>query len=220
MQKKRKIIIGDVHGCLPELESLLDKLHYTQATDQLYFVGDLINKGPDSIGVLDLCIQLKAKSVLGNHELSLQYYWQRAIKRRKWVEDFTVILEKQLPEGKEYIQRMPKYIDEEFTLVHAGVVPNLKLAKTPPFYLTTIRTWDGKGKNLQSPLNPPWFDFYKKDKLIVFGHWAALNGLVRDNCIGLDTGCVYGKQLSALILPERKIVSVDAQETYKPILHQ
>ena len=63
-------------------------------------------------------------------------------------------------------------------------------------------------------MTPPWFDFYTDDKLVVFGHWAAQEGVVRENAIGLDTGCVYGKKLTALVLPERELVSVKARKQY------
>lgn len=72
------------------------------------------------------------------------------------------------------------------------------------------------------PDNPPsnnlaWFEFYRGPKLFVFGHWAQLGGIVRENVVGLDTGCVYGKKLSALILPDREIITVKAKSNYCPI---
>ena len=102
-------------------------------------------------------------------------------------------------------------------LVHAGLVPGLHPDQTAPWDLVTIRTWDGEGEDLKNPDNPPWFDFYEGDDLVVFGHWAALGGISRSNVIGLDTGCVYGGELSCLILPERKFVRVSAERQYAAI---
>ena len=115
----------------------------------------------------------------------------------------------------------PHFLEEEnFIVVHAGLLPNKKPQQTDLEDLVKIR-------KIADPKNPKilksWFDFYTAKKLIVFGHWAALNGIVRDNAIGLDTGCVYGKKLTALILsdfasspnsPKREIVSVQAKKQY------
>ena len=88
---------------------------------------------------------------------------------------------------------------------------------------STSKVVDPKGQ--KSSLKS-WFDFYTAKKLIVFGHWAALDGIIKDNVIGLDTGCVYGKKLTALILsdfasspnsPKREIVSVQAKKQYLTI---
>ena len=108
-------------------------------------------------------------------------------------------------------------------LVHAGLLPNKKPQQTDLEDLVKIR-------KIADPKNPKilksWFDFYTAKKLIVFGHWAALDGIIKDNVIGLDTGCVYGKKLTALILsdfasspnsPKREIVSVQAKKQYLAI---
>ena len=60
-------------------------------------------------------------------------------------------------------------------------------------------------------------NFYKKKKRVIFGHWAAMGRIYRDNVIGLDTGCVYGGALSAYIVEEKAWVSVEAQRVYCPI---
>lgn len=214
----RTIIIGDVHGCIDELNLLLEKIQFCPNKDQLYFTGDLINRGPSSVEVFKRFKDLNAKAVLGNHE-----YWvlKRHVESEK-MEEKIHRLKNQFGEHYddfiEDVQSWPAYIEtDQFILVHAGLVPGENPAKSDPFQLTTIRTWDGVGSNLNSEKDPAWFEFYQGKKLVVFGHWARLEGVNRKNVIGLDTGCVYGKKLSALVLPERKIVSVKALKIYHPV---
>lgn len=215
---QRTIIIGDVHGCIEELNLLLKKVNFSQDQDELYFTGDLINRGPDSLAVYQRFKEIKGKAVIGNHE-----YW--ALKRMsepqvsgEKVDRLREMMGSAYSRFMADIRQWPAYIEtDQFILVHAGCIPTQPLAGSDPFLLTTIRTWDGVGKDLNNDRNPPWFDLYKEEKLIVFGHWAKLEGVIRKNVIGLDTGCVYGKKLSALILPERKIVSVDAKRVYHQI---
>ncbi len=212
---KRTIIVGDVHGCLLELEELLEKVKYDSSKDSLYFLGDIINRGPDSMGVFKKIKMLKARSVMGNHE---HHLLQKVLKKetgslyiKKVKREFGFLFNDLLSE----ISNWPYYIEtNDFILVHGGLIPGLPLKTSDPLQLTSIRTWDGIGKDLSSPANPPWFDFYHDSKLVVFGHWAAMNGIVKDNVIGIDTGCVYGKELTAIVLPERERVSVSAASVY------
>ncbi len=210
----RTIIIGDVHGCLHELEALLDKVNFKPGKDMLYFLGDIINRGPYSKEVFLKIRQLKAKSVIGNHEFHL-------LRCTKAGKNHKIIKRIRQEFGSEYenlikdISLWPFYLEtRDFLLVHGGLVPGVSLESTDPYLLTSIRTWDGQGVDINSPENPPWFEFYNDFKLVVFGHWAAMNGVVRDNAIGLDTGCVYGKKLTALILPGKEFVSVPAEKEY------
>src|SRR5262245_58558672 len=76
----RRIFIGDVQGCRAELEALLARLRFDPAADELFSVGDLVNRGPDSLGALRLAKELGVKAVLGNHDVHLL---QRAAELRK-----------------------------------------------------------------------------------------------------------------------------------------
>jgi bis(5'-nucleosyl)-tetraphosphatase (symmetrical) len=214
---QRTIIVGDVHGCLEELDLLITKVNYSPEIDSLYFLGDIINRGPYSKESFFRVLELGGRSVLGNHEwqvLSTHKNRPETAKMTKLRNEFGSDFKSLLQE----IAGWPLYIEtDEFILVHAGLAPGKHPAETDPGILTAIRTWDGEGKNLSNPDHPPWFDLYTGSKLVVFGHWASLDGVVRKNVIGLDTGCVYGKKLSALILPERRIVTVKAKRTYRPI---
>ncbi len=216
--KKRKIIVGDVHGCSIELGNLLKACDYAPKTDQLYLVGDLINKGPDSQGVMEIALQTQAKCVIGNHEYHLLRDAQGVEVKRSWVEGLKRAWGGRFASYLKEIQSWPFYLEEEDCLiVHAGLAPGQAVAETDPFLLCNIRTWDGVGKRLWNHADPAWFELYKGEKLVVFGHWAALEGVIRPNAIGLDTGCVYGKRLTAFILPEKRWVSVAAEKAYCPI---
>jgi len=193
----RKLIIGDVHGCLRELQLLLEKVNYQEGQDRLIFLGDLINKGPDSLGVLNYVRSLKSTTVLlGNHELALLAKIERG---------------ESVPIPREmiaWIKTWPYYIDEDdVLLVHGGVVPGVHPRESNPFDVVRIRLWQNK----------PWYEFYHEKKLVVFGHWAARGLVWRDNAIGLDTGCVYGRKLSCLELPGRKLIQVDALNAYAAV---
>lgn len=214
----RTLIIGDVHGCLSELKELLEKLNYQQGSDRLIFVGDVVNKGPDSLGVLKRIQSLSAEVVLGNHELGFLNYLTGndfGAGRSATFKRLEVELGREKSVWAQWMSELPLYIEEkDFIVVHGGIVPGLRLSETPAKLLTRIRSWDGKGENINSPDDPAWYDFYKGEKLVVFGHWAAKGLVVRDNVIGLDSGCVWGGSLSALVLPGRQIVQVKAHKVY------
>lgn len=215
---ERTIIIGDIHGCFEELGELLSKLEFQVGRDRLISVGDLVNKGPRSVDVLRFFASSNSEAVLGNHELaflealasstSLPSPWR---KLREEMGD-------ELDYWLRWLRSLPLYIEEEgFLVVHAGLEPGRHPSESSANLLTRIRTWDGRGDCLYREGDPPWFDFYKGEKLVVHGHWARLGLVQRHNTIGLDTGCVYGRSLSALVLPERQIESVQAKGIYCPI---
>jgi hypothetical protein len=218
----RTIFIGDVHGCLDELEALLRKLA-VRSDDHVVFVGDLVAKGPDSQGVVALVREMGADAVLGNHDDAVLRY-RRAMKggpeprlrpghlavaKRlseadwQWLENLRLVLE--LPEL-------------DINVVHAGVLPQLPIEAQPREVLLTIRTLraDGTG-SARIDDGPLWAELYRGPRHIVFGH-NAITGLQQTpHATGLDTGCVYGKELTALVLPERKLVRVAARRAYQEI---
>ncbi|OGH01128.1 MAG: hypothetical protein A2600_13310 [Candidatus Lambdaproteobacteria bacterium RIFOXYD1_FULL_56_27] len=215
---KRTILVGDVHGCAEELSLLAQKVGYKPGQDEMILVGDLVNRGPDSLGAWELFQDLKARSVVGNHELHLIRDAAGIEVKKRWIEGFKARFGDRFAAYLAEIRSWPLYLErEEFLVVHAGLWPGKHPQDTDPKALTSIRTWDGTGEDLQSESNPPWFDFYTGKKLVVFGHWAKLGGVVRPNVVGLDTGCVYGKKLTALVLPEKELVSVEALAVHCPI---
>lgn len=217
--EQRTLIIGDVHGCYKELKKLLKKVKADPDQDRILFIGDLINKGPDSRNVWEIFREMKATCIMGNHELSLLHLVDgKSHKHSKYLDHLRKNFGRVFDDFVADVHQFPLwYEDHELMLVHGGLVPGLHPDQTDPWHLVTIRTWDGEGHDLKNENNPPWFDLYDGEDLVVFGHWAALGGLDRPKVIGLDTGCVYGGELSCLILPERKFVRVSAQKKYAEI---
>jgi diadenosine tetraphosphatase ApaH/serine/threonine PP2A family protein phosphatase len=213
---ERTIIIGDVHGCHLELAQLLRDADVVAGRDRVIFIGDLINKGPGSRKVWEIFQRVQGEAIMGNHEWSMLQLLEgdsnkHAKYRSRLEKDFGDELEPFVCSVREW----PLWLDlGDYLLVHAGLVPGMPPSQTDPWILTTIRTWDGRGADLVDTRNPRWFDLYHGQQTVVFGHWAALGGLIRDNAIGLDTGCVYGGMLTALVLPERRFVRVKARECY------
>jgi hypothetical protein len=219
---RRTIFIGDVHGCVDELQALLRKLGATR-DDRIIFVGDLVAKGPDSQGVVALARELCAEGVLGNHDDAVLRY-RRAMKGGpeprlkpghlavarslseddwRWLEVLPLLLE--LPE-------------KNVAVVHAGIVPGVPLAEQSREVLLTIRTLraDGTGSSRIDD-GELWAVRYTGPTQIVFGH-NAITGLQRTQfATGIDTGCVYGRELTALVLPDRKLVRVRARRVYQEI---
>jgi len=208
MQKTRKIVVGDVHGCRVEFEKLLKKVDFDPLSDELYLVGDLINKGPDSLGVIHTAISAQATIVAGNHEL----HFLNAI-RENTLEKHSSFLEmsrewtpKTLEWVCSWIESLPLYHEnKDFLMLHAGMDPVLPLEMQSPKTLCTIR-------NLKN--GDPWHKAYTGKKPVVYGHWALQGRHFTKNTFGLDSGCVYGRELSALIFPEKRLVSVSAEKRY------
>lgn len=215
---KRTIVVGDVHGCFDELQDLLQACGYRPASDRLIFVGDLINKGPKSHETLKFVRENRLDVVMGNHELKFLKHLQDDGALGPQLADLKRRLGSNLMDWVSWIQSWPSWIeDDEFLVVHAGLVPGRKPSETSVEVLANIRTWDGRGEDLNNPAHPAWHDLYRNDKLVIYGHWALQGLKAKTNSIGLDSGCVYGKQLSAVILPERRIVQVQARKAYQPI---
>jgi bis(5'-nucleosyl)-tetraphosphatase (symmetrical) len=199
----RRIFVGDIQGCLEPLQRLLAAAG-CQRGDRVLPVGDLVNKGPDSEGVLRLLMELGAEPVLGNHDL----HWLKKGKAkdaslRRWLES----------------QPFVRFFDDVL-LVHAGLHPHwdeARLRKLRPDevdYAINVRYCDADGNRPAEDWPPPgppfrpWDDWYHGTKRVVFGHWARRGLVVRPQCVGLDTGCVYGGELSAWIAEEDRVVSV------------
>jgi len=217
--EKRTLIIGDVHGCHKELKKLLKEVKADPGEDRIIFIGDLINKGPSSRGVWELFQEVNGVSIMGNHELSMLMLAEGKLhKHSKYFDKLRKEFGSRFDAFVEDVHQWPLWLeDQDLMMVHGGLVPGLHPDQTDPWHLVSIRTWDGEGHDLKDERNPPWFDLYEGEDLVVFGHWAALGGLNRPKVIGIDTGCVYGGELTCLILPERTFVRVKAQKQYAKI---
>ncbi len=264
--------IGDLQGCLDQLIQLLDKLNFDPAQDKLWFVGDLINRGPKSLETLRYVKNLgdTAITVLGNHDISLLAI-DLKVHHIKKTDTFQEILQAEdKAELINWLRQQPLvHLDKElgYIMAHAGIYPNWSLdeilsyakeaeqelqkdsypsmikhiytinqtewrhdlSKWPrisfiantftrmrfcsPDYKLEIKTKDNFHPDKQYK---PWFSLPNKigDNLtILFGHWAALNGVIPNsiNAVALDTGCVWGKQLTAIRLEDKRLFQVSCK---------
>ncbi|MBX7057969.1 MAG: metallophosphoesterase [Leptospirales bacterium] len=204
---RRTIFVGDVHGCLAELQRLIRKLRLG-AEDRVIMLGDLINRGPDSAGCVEFVARRGFECLMGNHDLE---YLQRYLSSERYGR-----LRDQLgPQLHQWLEQRPFFLESaEFLAVHAGLWPRRRPERTPPRVLVNIRTWDGRGRDLSNPANPPWYEFYSGEKPVFYGHWARKGLNIRERSLGLDSGCVYGRALSACVLESREIIQMPATRVY------
>lgn len=234
----RRIFVGDIQGCREELERLLEKLRFDPASDRLEPAGDLVNRGPDSLGTLRLLRSLDAGGVLGNHDVHLLRVaaGQREARTRDTFDDVLAADDR----GKllKWLGKRPFVRAwEDVLLVHAGLDPTWKdplaqLQGADPLvpdpasdFATRARYCTPEGERPEADWPPPskphaawyehWFAAHKKEtRTLVFGHWARQGLVVRKRLRGLDSGCVWGRKLSAWIAEEDRVVQVSAARAY------
>jgi len=216
MQEKKTFIVGDVHGCFEEFLALLKKLNYESQKHRLILVGDLIGKGPYSLEMLNWVKTHNIEFVRGNHEQAFIHgVKENTLIIGSVLEKLKEAMGKSLQDWMVWLEKSPFFIEEKnFLVVHAGLVPDEKPHLSDPNILMNIRTWDRENTSLKGENKSAWHDFYQAEKLIIYGHWARQGLKIKSNSIGLDTGCVYGKHLTGILLPERKVLQVSALKTY------
>lgn len=233
-------IIGDIHGCRPELEQLLTDLGYALSRDALgrpvdavhpsrraVFVGDLVDRGPDSPGVLRLVMGMVAQGnaycVPGNHEDKLLRALQgRNVKVSHGLETTLAQLEDETPEFRAEVATfidglISHYVFDDGKLVvsHAGLVERMHgraSGRVRSFCLYGETT--GETDEFGLPVRYPWANEYRGRATVVYGHTPTPEPEWINNTICLDTGCVFGGSLTALRYPERELVQVQAAKEY------
>jgi calcineurin-like phosphoesterase family protein len=210
----RTIVVGDIHGCYDELMALLDKAALT-AHDRVVSVGDLIVKGEKNREVLDLFIEdERFSAVLGNHDRALRRYWRgEEVSLKESQEKTRAELSVDKARYSNYLQQLPMMIDlGSHLVVHAGVRPGVALSGQTVEDLTELRTLGHDRTNREGV---PWYERYEGDHVVLFGHWPAPEPRLGPRAIGLDTGCVYGYDLTAYILETGEFLSVKARRVYE-----
>ena len=253
--------IGDIQGCYDDLLRLLDFIKFDEQTDQLWFAGDLVNRGPKSLETLRLVKSLghAATTVLGNHDLHLiaSAFDQRSPRKK---DTLSPVL--QAPDRDEllhWLRHRPLFhYNDDYCLLHAGLPPQWGFSKTKKMALkaekviqgskhldffhvmygnspskwssqlkgmdkirfivncfTRMRYCEANGRldfkhngapGSQPPHLLPWFkvpDRKSAHMKIIFGHWSTLGYYHRHNCYAIDTGCLWGGQLTAIKLGEK-----------------
>ncbi|CAH0482717.1 unnamed protein product [Peronospora belbahrii] len=232
----RILVIGDVHGCFDELQLLLQECNFSPPSDRLVFVGDLVNKGPKSLDVVRFVRDSNSLCVRGNHEdaaLSAYFKWVHAGRvpgtaKYSYVELFQA-------DDVKFLQQLPFSLSlpnhGDAIVVHAGVVPDIELKDQRPFDLYKMRfvqrekaedensKWKAleKKKFMSEEGGRPtmWAKVWKGPRHVYFGHAAAVGLQQESFATGLDTGCCYGRKLTACIIPSNKLVHVDAKKPYE-----
>ena len=213
--QRQTFLVGDIHGCFAEFLDLLKTINYDQQKHRLILLGDIINRGPYSWEMLKWVKSHNVEVIQGNHEEAFIRFARRNKPITPALDELKQQMGKDLESWLTWMESWPLYIEEEdFIVVHAGLDPRKHPKDTDIRTLLYIRTWDEKNKILGDNTHPPWYEFYKGEKLIIYGHWAKQGLQVRHNTIGLDSGCVYGKKLSGILLPERKILQIPARKNY------
>ena len=238
-------IVGDVHGCRAELETLLTRLGYALERDDeghpvnavhpqgrtAVFVGDLVDRGPDTPGVLRLVMGMVAAGtahcVSGNHEKKLG----RALdgKQVKVGHGLQESLDQLAAQPEEFRARVRAFVHDlvshyvldggRLVVCHAGLPEKYHgraSGRVRAFALYGDTT--GETDEYGLPVRYPWAEDYRGRALVAYGHTPVPASSFLNNTVCLDTGCVFGGALTALRYPERELVGVAAeQEWYAPV---
>lgn len=266
--------IGDIQGCYTALHALLAHLPWDPQHDRLWFVGDLVNRGPESADVLRFIRSLgnRATTVLGNHDLYLLAVAEGLVPLRP-KDTFGDVLD--APDREELLawlrQRPLLHREGPHLMIHAGLLPQWSLADAAGFageveralqgpdarrvlgsfftlergdwsadltgptrmkaitdVLTRLRIctpsghinhqFKGEAKDIPDGYLP-WFEVPNRrhaEATVVFGHWSALGLYLAPNVLGLDSGCVWGRSLTAVRLEDRQLFQVPCQQCRAP----
>ncbi|MCB9135108.1 MAG: polynucleotide kinase-phosphatase [Anaerolineales bacterium] len=233
-------LIGDVHGCFEELTALLTKLGYhldspvpdtfhvtPPAGRKAIFLGDLVDRGPDSPSVLRLVMGMVAEGtalcIPGNHDDKLKRKLQgRDVRIAHGLAETLAQLEGETPEFKTRVAAfidglVSHYVlnDGKLVVAHAGMKEAYQgraSSRVRDFALYGETT--GETDEFGLPVRYPWAEDYRGRALVVYGHTPIPEPEWLNHTINLDTGCVFGGKLTALRYPEKELISVPASRTY------
>ncbi|MBN2444084.1 MAG: serine/threonine protein phosphatase [Spirochaetales bacterium] len=209
METDKTYIIGDIHGCLGMLRRLIKKIDWQQDCDALIFLGDYIDRGEDSKGVIDFLIELSRKSdhvrfLMGNHEgLFLDYLENGETEAFLFngglstLNSYRHLHKTGIPSDHiSFLKSLEIMVElDDYYIVHAGLRPGVGMGEQSLDDILWIR-------------DKFIFSEHCFGKKVIFGHTPFKNPLVMDNKIGLDTGAVFGNRLTCLEIPAMKFHSV------------
>jgi len=262
--------IGDIQGCFQALTQLLEKIEFNPSQDRLWLVGDLVNRGPGSLQVLQWAMGLgdRVVTVLGNHDLHLLAVAAGFVATHRGDTLDAILAAPECDEMLDWLrQQRMIYTEGDWVLVHAGLLPQWSVKQALRLgheVETALRAddhrdflqhmygnqpdhWDDalsgmdrlrvitnamtrlrvcsasgvmdfkyKGAVVDRPKNTlPWYEVPGRKSAkanIVFGHWSALGLSVGSRHVALDTGCLWGGQLTALRLEDRRVFQVSCAE--------
>ena len=237
--RPRTIVVGDVHGCCDELKELLDACEYDERTTRVVLVGDLVNKGPLSVETVRFARASGFACVRGNHDASALDAWIRRRAGGDAASPNYAYMDGLTDDEVTFLRELPftlRLVDTSTLIVHAGVVPGVPLEEQEPEAMCTMRNivprsmpscsalasgadeWEWRSKASEGVA---WAGRWRPDAInfpgvdhVIFGHDAKRGLQQHQHTTGLDTGACYGRKLTALVLPERRLVSVAARRMY------
>lgn len=209
LKPKRVIVYGDIHGCLERLKSLREKIGI-QKTDIEICVGDIINKGSQSLQTIKFLKDHHILSVLGNNEAKF-------LKAKKSKKDYENL-------SKDEKELFLKLGDFEFSflnslplfkrfnnlvVLHAGLENTTNLNNLSPKDKENILSM----RTIENSKNIFWYEIYNANQgFVVFGHQKSSSPIIAPNALGIDTGCVYGGKLTAAIFTDTKKIKYTLME--------
>ena len=237
-------IIGDVHGCFDELVALLKKLgyqlistpddrrHYSWEVShpqgrKVIFLGDLVDRGPNSPAVLKLVMSMVRSGVAycvpGNHDMKLQKYLKgKNVSIKHGLEKTVEQLATESPAFHEDVRGflyklVSHYVldDGKLVVAHAGVKEEMQgrgSGAVRAFCMFGETT--GEIDEFGLPVRYNWASEYRGKAMVVYGHTPVPEAQWLNRTIDVDTGCVFGGKLTALRYPEEELVAVPAQQVY------
>lgn len=222
----RVIFVGDIHGCYDELLELLERVA-PRPNDVVISTGDIVNKGPDPARCLDVWKTRGFHAVLGNNERKL-------LRARPVLQLFTPAADREVLRRRDlvsYIASWPLVLDipsRGLAAVHGGFLPQMRVTPEDVAryageidHLRWIRnvngTWVAIQKDRKEPDDVLWAEQWNGDRFAVYGHTPLRKPRRDSRALGLDTGCVYGRALTAAIHSAKgawSFVSVPAKCAY------
>ncbi|MEK7440574.1 MAG: metallophosphoesterase [Chloroflexota bacterium] len=212
----KRFIIGDIHGCYDELQALLD-LAGLSGDDEIIALGDIVDRGPATPQVLEFFqTQPNARSIMGNHERKHLRSFRGETKAARSQSISRAQLGESYPVWLKFIETFPHGLElDEAILVHGYWQPSKTLAEQNDMVI--MGTMGGE-KIVTKACGEKWYEHYDGDKPIIVGHHDYLrNGqplIYRDKVFCLDTSCCTGGALTAIILPDFRIISVPSRANY------
>jgi bis(5'-nucleosyl)-tetraphosphatase (symmetrical) len=258
--------IGDLQGCFEPLQRLLGEIGFSRSRDRLWFVGDLVNRGPASLQVLRFVRDLgeRAVFVLGNHDLHLLVVAAGFARHRRGDTLEEILAAPDREALLDWVRARPlMHVEGEYAMVHAGLLPQWSIGQAlelageaerilrggahvefyrhmygnqPLRWDDRLAGWDRmrvivnamtrlrvctpegemefshKGELADIPRGYlPWFDVPGRRSMthtVLCGHWSALSLRVEPRLLALDTGCLWGRALTAVRLEDRKLYRV------------
>lgn len=235
-------VIGDIHGCYVEFEELTKNLGYNWSNGypfhpegrKLAFVGDLTDRGPDSLKVIEIVSEVVKRGLAhytpGNHcDKLYRYFLGRNVQETHGLET-TVAEIKKLPKEQfalirskymDLYENAPLYLtlaDKKLVIAHAGIRSDY-IGRTDKKVKTFVLYGDITGEQNPngSPVRRDWAKNYTdKQSFIVYGHTPVKEPRLINGTINIDTGCVFGGKLTAFRYPEKETVSVPSKQPFVP----